>query len=117
SPTRNWRVCERIALATSPISDREASMRFEMEGLIGATGFASGDRVVAGHGPRTPIGPMSDVMWAEPDGRRVLHAPDERVAAFVTAVYRFDAVEIGPVVVDATDGLLVRLGDDRELHL
>jgi hypothetical protein len=92
-------------------------MRFEMEGLIGATGFTSGDRVVVGHWARTPIGPMSDVMWAEPGGRRVLYAPDERVAALVTAVYRFDAVEIGPVVVDATDGLHVRLGHDRDLHL
>ena len=33
-------------------------MRFEMEGLIGAAGFASGDRVVVGHWARSPIGPM-----------------------------------------------------------
>ena len=72
-------------------------MRFEMEGLIGAAGFASGDRVVVGHWARSPIGPMSDVMWAEPDGRRVLYAPDDRVAAFVTAIYRFDEVVVGDV--------------------
>ena len=76
-------------------------MRFEMEGLIGAAGFASGDRVVVGHWARSPIGPMSDVMWAEPDGRRVLYAPDDRVAAFVTAIYRFDDVVVGDVAVDA----------------
>ena len=39
-------------------------MRFELAGVIGAAGFASGDRVVVGHWHRSPIGPMSDVMWA-----------------------------------------------------
>jgi hypothetical protein len=91
-------------------------MRFEMEGLIGAAGFASGDRVVVGHWARSPIGPTSDVMWAEPDGRRVLYAPDERVAAFVTAIYRFDEVVVGDLRVDAAAGLRVGVAD-RELHL
>ena len=92
-------------------------MRFEMEGLIGAAGFASGDRVVVGHWARSPIGPMSDVMWAEPGGRRVLYAPDDRVAAFVTAIYRFDDVVVGDVAVDVSAGGLRIDVADRELHL
>jgi hypothetical protein len=92
-------------------------MRFEMEGLIGAAGFTSGDRVVVGHWARSPIGPMSDVMWAEPDGRRVLYAPDERVAAFVTAIYRFDEVVVGEMAVDGSAAGL-RVGvTEREVHL
>jgi len=92
-------------------------MRFEMEGVIGATGFASGDRVVIGHWLRSPLGAMDDVMWAEPDGTRVLYAPDDRAATFITAVYGFDRVEIVPVVIDQdADGLHVRAGR-RELHL
>jgi hypothetical protein len=60
---------------------------------------------------------MDDVMWAEPDGTRVLYAPDERVAAFITAVYRFDRVEIGPVDIgERAGGLDVRIRG-RELHL
>ena len=55
-------------------------------------------------------------MWAEPDGRRVLYAPDERVAAFVTAIYRFDDVVVGDVRVEAAAGLRVGVAD-RELHL
>lgn len=54
---------------------------------------------------------MNDVMWAQPDGRRVLLAPSEAVAAFVTAVYRFDHVDIGAVEVETTpDGLRVDAG-------
>jgi hypothetical protein len=51
---------------------------------------------------------MSDVMWASPDGERTLFAPDERVTAFITAIYRFDRVVHTPVAVT---------GDERELHV
>ena len=42
----------------------------------------------------SPLGRFADVMLAEPDGTRVLLAPDERVAEFVSTTYRFDRVEI-----------------------
>jgi hypothetical protein len=42
---------------------------------------------------------MTDVMWARPDGSRVLLAPRQQVADFVTAVYTFDQVEILPIEV------------------
>lgn len=41
---------------------------------------------------------MVDLMWAGPDGHRRLVAPDERVAAFVSAVYHFDEVAVSPLV-------------------
>jgi hypothetical protein len=72
-------------------------MRHRMEGIIAAAGFASGDRVVVGHWASGPLGPMSDVMWAAPDGTRSLFAPTEAVATFITAVYDFDAVVVGPL--------------------
>ena len=53
-------------------------MRVELAGRIGAAGFASGDRVVVGVWASGPLGPMTDVMWARPDGERVLLAPSER---------------------------------------
>jgi len=63
-----------------------------MNGTISSTGFASGDRFVVGHWERSPIGPTVDVMWARPDGTRVLLAPDDLTAEFVTSVYSFDEV-------------------------
>ncbi len=69
-----------------------------MEGIIAACGFTSGDRVVVGQWARSPIGPMADVMWAAPDGTRTLFAPSEAIAAFVTAIYDFDAVAVTPPV-------------------
>jgi hypothetical protein len=68
-----------------------------MTGRISAVGFASGDRFVVGDWARSPIGPFADVMWARPDGQRVLLADAERSARFITAVYRFDAVEVAEV--------------------
>jgi hypothetical protein len=71
--------------------------RHTLEGVIASAGFASGDRVVVGSWAVSPVGPFTDLMWAEPDGTRVLVVSDQRVAAFVTAVYRFDRVEVVPV--------------------
>ena len=68
--------------------------RVELTGHIGAAGFASGDRVVVGAWTSGPLGPMTDVMWARPDGERVLLAPSEPAAAFIGSVYRFDRVDV-----------------------
>lgn len=68
----------------------------ELDGVIASAGFASGDRVVVGLWDDGPLGGMRDVMWARPDGMRVLVAPDAAVAAFVTGVYRFDEVIVAP---------------------
>jgi hypothetical protein len=68
-------------------------------GAIAGVGSSSGLRVVVGRWEESPYGAFADVMLAEPDGTRVLLAPDDRVAAFVAATYRFDRVETGPVAV------------------
>ncbi len=68
--------------------------RYEFEGSICSTAFASGDRFVVGHWHTSPLGPITDVMWARPDGERVLLAPTAEVAAFVGGVYSFDRVEV-----------------------
>ena len=66
-------------------------------GAICSAGFASGDRFVVGHWDSSPLGPMVDVMWARPDGERVLLAQHQAAAAFVGAVYRFDSVEVSAI--------------------
>ena len=71
----------------------------ELAGVIASAGFASGHRIVVGSWKRGPLGPMNDVMWARPDGTRVLIAPSAEVAEFVTSIYRFDEVVIDDVFV------------------
>ncbi len=68
-----------------------------VRGTISSAGFASGDRFVVGHWPESPIGPMGDIMWARPDGRRILLAPSDEVAAFVGMIYEFDEIRIDPL--------------------
>ncbi len=81
-----------------------AAGRVRLQGVIGAAGFASGDRVVVGHWARSPVGPLSDVMWAAPSGERTLIAPSQAGADFVTSVYDFDAVVVDPDLVVTGDG-------------
>lgn len=70
-------------------------MRFD--GWIAGLGTAGGTRLVLGHWPRSPFGPVSDVMVEHPGGRRVLLAQTARLARFVAATYRFDEVRVVPV--------------------
>lgn len=88
-------------------------MDVTLDGVIGACGFASGDRVVVGHWRASPVGPLSDVMWAAPDGRRTLFAPTTAGADLVTSVYDFDEVRIDPTLQVEGDGrgLAVTLTD------
>lgn len=70
---------------------------WRFRGHIAGLGTAEGTRLVVGHWPSSPFGPFSDVMVERPDGRRILLAPDRRVADFVAATYRFDEVRLVPV--------------------
>src|SRR3954447_6760222 len=87
----------RLGLLLYGRSMADGARRVELVGHIGAAGFASGDRVVVGSWTSGPVGPMTDVMWARPDGERVLLAPSEPAASFIASVYRFDRVDVVPV--------------------
>lgn len=91
-----------------------ALRRFTLGGTILSAGFATGDRFTVGHWRSSPLGPLDDVMWGRPDGERVLLASSEREAAFITAVYQFDRVEVLPVRVESSAGegrFSLRAGD------
>ncbi len=74
---------------------RPSRQRFT--GKIAGLGATSGVRVVVGHWVDSPLGDFTDVMLAESDGLRLLLAPDDAVADFVSTTYRFDRVVIGPL--------------------
>lgn len=66
-------------------------------GRILGAGTTSGLRLVVGRWDDSPWGPFADVMVATAQGRRLLLAPDEHVAAYVAATYAFDEVVVTPV--------------------
>lgn len=94
-----------------------ALTHIRMAGTISSCGFASGDRFVVGAWRESPIGPTVDVMWARPDGTRVLMAPDEETADFVTSVYSFDQVRVVELSAAATTRHLVVQGELLDLRL
>lgn len=85
------------------------AQRYRFDGWILGTGTTEGTRLVVGHWPRSSLGPFTDVMVQRGDGTRLLLAPSDEIAAFVSATYTFDEVLVVPdVVVDRT----VRTGPD-----
>ncbi|MEE6272051.1 hypothetical protein V2J56_01665 [Georgenia sp. MJ206] len=81
---------------------RDRRQRFH--GHIAGVGTEEGTRFVVGVWDRSPLGAFADVMVERPDGRRILLAPDERVARFVAGTYRFDEVHQVPVRVSRPAG-------------
>lgn len=82
------------------------------EGRIAGFGTASGTRIVVGMWERSRFGRFTDVMVEGPDGHRVLLAPTEEVARYVSSTYSFDEVRVVPVRTRRVDGgLAVTAGD------
>lgn len=73
--------------------------RWRFDGWIAGIGTAGGTRLVLGHWPRSPFGPVSDVMIERPDGHRLLVADTDELAHFVAGTYSFDEVLVTPVTV------------------
>lgn len=71
---------------------------------------------MVGHWASSPLGPLNDVMWGRPDGERVLLASSAAEADFITAVYRFDRVEVVPVRARSVDGVLELSAGEVELR-
>lgn len=74
-------------------------MRTQVVGTISSVGFAGPHRFVVGCWYETPVGPFGDVMWADPDDKRTLLVDSDRAADFITAIYDFDDVRVGPLEV------------------
>ncbi|RKT80156.1 hypothetical protein DFJ68_3635 [Terracoccus luteus] len=112
---------------TSPGPDRpppdetdHRSRRRRFRGQIAGVGSTSGVRVVVGRWVDTPLGAFGDAMVERPDGHRVLVAPSDAVADFITATYGFDEVRVEPVTVEqrrGPDGILTWRVDSASLEL
>ncbi|MGW5731582.1 MULTISPECIES: hypothetical protein [Streptomyces] len=80
-----------------PFSRAPRRRRLRFDGWIAGMGTSRGTRIVLGHWPRSPFGPFSDVMLEDADGRRLLLAPSQETADFISGTYTFDAVRVVPV--------------------
>ena len=75
------------------------SRRDRFDGQIAGIGTTSGVRLVVGRWLRSPLhagkgGAFADVMVERADGHRILLAPSEEVADYVTSTYSFDEVRV-----------------------
>jgi len=75
-------------------------------GEICGVGSMLGVRVVIGRWPVSPFGPVADAMVEDPAGRRVFIGQDEALAAYVSSIYSFDDVMVGPVDCERSPGRL-----------
>lgn len=79
-----------------------STRRVRFHGHIVGAGTEEGTRLVLGSWMRTPHGAFADVMVQRANGQRILLAPDDWVAEFVTATYTFDDVRVVPVRLSRT---------------
>ncbi|ROQ39583.1 hypothetical protein EDF46_1215 [Frondihabitans sp. PhB188] len=80
-------------------------------GRIAGVGTESGTRLVVGLWNTSPLGSFADVMVETGSGHRVLLAPREDVAHYISATYEFDEVRVLPVEWRKVDGgILVEAG-------
>jgi len=94
---------------------RTRLLRFD--GWIYGAAFASGDRFVVGRWPQSPLGSFADVMWARPDGGRVLVAASETVLRTVGDYYSFDELRQGDVQLDVSPTAVRVLAPPIEIEL
>ena len=69
-------------------------------GRITSTGFSTGDRIVIGDWRESPLGSFTNVMWAKPNGSRVLLSPSEKHAEYVSELYNFEDVEVTEITIE-----------------
>jgi zinc transporter ZupT len=68
--------------------------RWIFDGHIAGIGTSSGLRAVVGMWQSSPFGSFADVMVQQPSGHRLLLAPTQAIAEFISATYRFDDVQV-----------------------
>ena len=75
----------------------------KFEGRISSSSFSSGDRIVVGDWISSPLGSFINIMWARPDGKRILISPSKNCADYVSTIYSFEEVIILPIDINRKD--------------
>jgi len=93
------------------------SQRLRFDGYIAGAAFASGDRFVAGCWQHTPFGSFADLMWARPDGTRILLGADPSALEFIAAHYEFEEVRRVKIEAHIRPRQVTIKADDIQLSL
>ena len=84
----------------------------KFQGRISSSGFSSGERIVVGDWYESPLGEFTNIMWARPDGKRILMSPSKKHADYVSSLYTFEEVNIVPIDIERNKrGISVKAGD------
>ena len=70
------------------------------EGRITSCGFDSGDRIVIGIWDESPFGSFADIMWAKPNGEKILIAPNKKIGDYINSLYDFDEIKIDDINIE-----------------
>tara|TARA_B100000902_G_scaffold57792_1_gene64738 strand:- start:13593 stop:14165 length:573 start_codon:yes stop_codon:yes gene_type:complete len=84
----------------------------KFRGRISSSGFSSGERVVVGDWYESPLGEFTNIMWARPDGTRILMSPSKAHADYVSSLYTFEEINVVPIDIERQKrGVSVNAGD------
>ena len=72
------------------------------KGRVISSGFQTGDMLVIGDWNDSPHGSFTNLMWAKPDGTRVLIAPSKELGDFVSSLYSFEEVIVSAMEIERT---------------
>lgn len=101
-----------------PRVSRRARGDLRFVGRIAGVGTTTGVRIVVGMWNSSPLGRFTDVMIETGAGHRILLAPSDEVAAFVSSIYTFDETRSMPVEWrKIAGGIRVTAGEELSLDL
>lgn len=87
------------------------------DGFIAGLGTTSGVRLVVGIWPRSPMGGFLDVMVETAAGHRVLLAPRDEIADYVSSTYQFDEIRVETLDLTRRGAALGVTSESLELRL
>lgn len=76
-------------------------------GQIFSSGFDSGNRIVIGNWKDSPYGKFTDVMWAKPNGDKILIVPNKELSDFISGMYSFDDIIITELNIEEKKNQLI----------
>jgi len=95
----------------------EEMVRDVFRGRIFSSSFGRGDRIVIGKWEESPLGRFTNVMWADPNGKRTLFSPSEEHSEYVSSLYTFEEIRIVPIEVNIAGKSISVQADDLRVSM